>query len=537
MLSRPCSERKGEETFLKESGPKIRPWALAHISKGTTISLMNERNPHIRTFARDQYTRHAVYVLLLTFTCYTFFHASRKPISVVKEVIHPVYRNGVSYAGWPPFDGSNWSQLIGGLEYSYLFVYAIAMMFSGYLAERSDLRYFLAFGMVLSGLSNIAFGLAYYLDIHQYSYLIGVQIFSGVVQASGWPAVVTLVGNWWGKTRRGLLMGVWNAHTSCGNILGSLVAGYYVQSDWGASFCVPGLILIIGALLVYLTLVDRPERLFSSSQNSPSAHDSDLEIRSSESEPCLVNAVPAAEADTSPKHSINKTERPITFWEAILLPNVFAYAVLLFFVKLVSYTFLYWLPNYLALADAANVNAERAAQLSVVFDLGGICGGILAGSMSDAKGGESDTETIRRRAVTCVWMLGFAAPLLLFYLKLGSVTSFASLGLLFCCGAVVNGPYALITTAVSADLGTQRALQGRARALATITAIIDATGSLGAALGPFLTGLLVPLGWSAVFVMLISSDLLALCISVWIVCKSSQQSRFSPIIPKVIVRV
>lgn len=47
------------------------------------------------------------------------------------------------------------------------------------------------------------------------------------------------------------------------------------------------------------------------------------------------------------------------------------------------------------------------------------------------------------------------------------------------CGALVNGPYALITTAVSADLGTQEALRGNAKALATVTAIIDGTGSIG----------------------------------------------------------
>ena len=47
------------------------------------------------------------------------------------------------------------------------------------------------------------------------------------------------------------------------------------------------------------------------------------------------------------------------------------------------------------------------------------------------------------------------------------------------CGAFVNGPYALITTAVSADLGTHPHLRGNARALATVTAIIDGTGSMG----------------------------------------------------------
>jgi len=43
----------------------------------------------------------------------------------------------------------------------------------------------------------------------------------------------------------------------------------------------------------------------------------------------------------------------------------------------------------------------------------------------------------------------------------------------------VNGPYALITTAVSADLGTHKSLKGNAKALATVTAIIDGTGSIG----------------------------------------------------------
>ena len=52
-------------------------------------------------------------------------------------------------------------------------------------------------------------------------------------------------------------------------------------------------------------------------------------------------------------------------------------------------------------------------------------------------------------------------------------------GLLMATGALVNGPYALITTAVSADLGTHKSLRGNARALATVTAIIDGTGSIG----------------------------------------------------------
>jgi OPA family glycerol-3-phosphate transporter-like MFS transporter 1/2 len=81
--------------------------------------------------------------------------------------------------------------------------------------------------------------------------------------------------------------------------------------------------------------------------------------------------------------------------------------------------------------------------------------------------------------------------------------------LMMIAGLFINGPYALITTAVSADLGTHSSLRGDSRALATVTAIIDGTGSIGAALGPLLTGFLSTKGWNTVFVMLMLGALIA----------------------------
>ena len=33
-------------------------------------------------------------------------------------------------------------------------------------------------------------------------------------------------------SRRGLIMGIWNSHTSVGNILGSAIAGIWASSEW-----------------------------------------------------------------------------------------------------------------------------------------------------------------------------------------------------------------------------------------------------------------------------------------------------------------
>jgi len=52
-------------------------------------------------------------------------------------------------------------------------------------------------------------------------------------------------------------MGVWNSHTSVGNILGALVAGAFVEYNWGMSFIVPGIIIAVMGVLVFLFLVPR----------------------------------------------------------------------------------------------------------------------------------------------------------------------------------------------------------------------------------------------------------------------------------------
>lgn len=68
--------------------------------------------------------------------------------------------------------------------------------------------------------------------------------------------------------RRGLIMGLWNSHTSVGNILGSLIAGYWVSSNWGLSFIVPGLIIAVMGVVCFLFLIEREFSLLVSLTSS-----------------------------------------------------------------------------------------------------------------------------------------------------------------------------------------------------------------------------------------------------------------------------
>ena len=67
-------------------------------------------------------------------------------------------------------------------------------------------------------------------------------------------------------------------------------------------------------------------------------------------------------------------------------------------------------------------------------------------------------------------------------------------------GSLVNGPYALITTAVSADLGQHKSLKGDATLMSTVTAIIDGCGSIGAAMQGYLVSWIADTyGWDVCF--------------------------------------
>lgn len=133
------------------------------------------------------------------------------------------------------------------------------MFMSGFVAERVSLRYFLAFGMLFSAIFTYAFGLAKVYNIHSMWYFIFVQALAGVCQTTGWPGVVTVVGRWFGRSKRGLIFGIWNSHTSLGNIMGTLIAAHYVEGDWANSFMVPAMIMGVVGFVMFLFLVDSPD--------------------------------------------------------------------------------------------------------------------------------------------------------------------------------------------------------------------------------------------------------------------------------------
>ncbi|XP_077235445.1 putative glycerol-3-phosphate transporter 1 [Tasmannia lanceolata] len=445
-------------------------------------------------------------VLIVTFFAYASYHATRKTTSIVKSTldpesselgfspwpnshflrsIHKKQEKQVLKSGWAPFNGSDGTALLGDIDLAFLSVYSAGMYFAGHLGDRVNLRILLTVGMVGTGLFTSLFGAGYWLNIHSFYYFLIIQMIAGLFQSTGWPSVVAVVGNWFGKRKRGLIMGIWNAHTSVGNIAGSLIASALLKYGWGWSFAVPGLIIAIVGLAVFLFLPVSPETVGLNREEEELLKSPK---KTGISEPLLER--------------VEVREKAIGFIEAWKIPGVAPFALCLFFSKLVAYTFLYWLPFYIShtAIDGKYLSDEMAGNLSTLFDVGGVVGGILAGHISDQ---------LDARAITAASFMYCAIPALFFYRIYGDVHLYVNIALMLVAGMFVNGPYALITTAVSADLGTHSSLNGNSRALATVTAIIDGTGSAGAALGPVLTGYISETSWNGVFTMLMVAALVA----------------------------
>ena len=329
--------------------------------------------------------------------------------------------------------------------------------------------------------------------INNFLFLISVVI---IIFNLGWPCVVEVVGNWFEEGRRGFIMGIWNIHVPLGNILGALIAGAFVETNWGLSFIVPGIIIASLAIVVYLFLIPHPKYVKLDEGNchrlsEPFSTDKDSGVSSDKEDIFLDQNAEAGEQEA------------ISFVAALKIPGVIEYSVCLFFGKLVSYTFLFWLPFYIknVTINGYHFTLKKAASWAVLFDLGGIAGGIAAGGLLDYT---------QCPGIVNLLMLLCAAPTLFLFQFHGktSLTLFALYMTL--SGFFINGPFSMITTAVSANLGTHGYLKGKIKAMAVVTSIIDATGSLGASVGPMLAGVIVNRGhWKNVFIMLIVADLLA----------------------------
>jgi sugar phosphate permease len=378
----------------------------------------------------------------ITWLSYATYYLGRKGISVAKATISDALGERALY----------------GVETSYLAAYALGQYISGWLGDRVGARRLIGFGMLASAAACVAFGAT------TAGILFVVAMFvNGLAQSTGWPGNVKAMAEWTPSATRGSVMGVWATCYQVGGIAANGLCGFFLAAyGWRWAFGGPAIVIAAVGVAVLL----------------------------------LLRRGPLAPAQTASDGSPVKASPEVALARRRLLSSVtiWSYGICYFFLKLIRYSLLLWLPYYLE--KVLHYEKMRAAGLSTSFEVGGIAGTIVLGILSDR------LRHVPRSVISAVSLVGLAGAFYLFLLVggTGQVANFLSMALV---GFLLFGPDTLLSGAAAQDAGGPQAA-------ALAAGLINGLGSIGAILQETVTrGVSKAWGWDALFYVFVGLSLLS----------------------------
>lgn len=281
---------------------------------------------------------------------YSMYYVCRTSLNVVKK---PIMDSGFLDA----------TQL-GVISSALLFTYAVGKFVNGFLADHSNIRRFMATGLLISTVANIVVGLLGLISVKGMVISQGVfyVIFAFLWAVNGWtqsmgaPPCVVSLSRWYPLSRRGTFYGFWSLSHNLGEFFSFLLVGGLVSLlGWQFGFIGAAIAGIIGVLLIVFLLHDSPE-----AEGMPSV------------------AVMAGEetAEQAKKHSVGISQK-----EVLRNPYVWVLAFASAFMYVSRYAVNGW--GVLFLQEAKGFTLANATQIISINALLGIIGTVFSGWLSD----------------------------------------------------------------------------------------------------------------------------------------------------------
>lgn len=135
------------------------------------------------------------------------------------------------------------------------FVYAVGKMANGFLADRCNVRRFMATGLLLTAMVNLLLGFSSMFIV--FAVLWGLN---GWFQSMGAPAGVVSLNRWYDNKDRGTYYGFWSASHNIGEAITFItVAALVSWAGWRSGMIGAGIVGIFGFVLVILFMRDTPQ--------------------------------------------------------------------------------------------------------------------------------------------------------------------------------------------------------------------------------------------------------------------------------------
>ncbi len=201
--------------------------------------------PHIARVSQERiqrtYPRLRWHILESTFIGYATFYLVRNNLPVVSKEMG----QALSYS----------KDQIGDMLAVMVAVYGLGRFLMGSLSDRSNPRYFMPLGLLLTAACNFAFSAASSYPAH-----LALWAMNGLAQSMGWAPCGRSLSHWYSIRERGTVFGFWNlAQNVGGGLIGVIAAYSAVLLGWRSAFYVPGILATICAIYLMVRLRDTPQ--------------------------------------------------------------------------------------------------------------------------------------------------------------------------------------------------------------------------------------------------------------------------------------
>jgi len=375
---------------------------------------------------------------------------------------------------------------LGFLSSVFAISYGISKFLSGGLADRCNPRYFMAVGLMATGVANIFFGFS--------SATVVFAIFWGMngwFQGWGAPPCARLLTYWFSQKERGSWWGIWNTSHSIGGFLIPFFV-IYCANNWGwrSALFVPGIACILCGFYLMNRLRDTPQSLG------------------------LPPVERFKEGAPHPKNQEGESSfKEILFKYVLSNKLIWVLGASYFFVYLVRMAIGDW--GVLFLTETKKYSIIAASSAVACFELGGILGSLVAGWVSDK------IFLGRRAPVSALFCFGVVLSLFTLWLVPGGMVVLHS-SLFFLAGFLIFGPQMLIGIA-AVELSDKRAA-------GTATGFVGWIAYLGAATAGYPLGVVIDKsGWEGFVLTVCACGIVGtvLLLPLW---KKKSNSQFNTIV-------
>ena len=354
--------------------------------------------------------------------------------------------------------------------------YGLSKFLMGSVSDRSNPRYFLPLGLVLSAIIMLIFGFFPWAT-ESITVMFILLFLNGWFQGMGWPACGRTMVHWWSRKERGEIVSVWNvAHNVGGGLIGPLfLLGLWLfNDDWRSSFYVPAFGALLVAAFVFYSLRDTPQS-------------------------CGLPPIEEFKDDYpdnyEASHEKEMTAKDI-FFKYILNNKLLWYiAFANAFVYLIRYGVLDWAPVYLS--EVKDFTVDKSSWAYFLYEWAGIPGTLLCGWISDKlfKG--------RRAPAGILFMVLVTLAVLVYWFNPAGNPTIDMLSLI-AIGFLIYGPVMLIGL-YALELAPKKAA-GTAAGLTGLFGYLGGAVAANAILGYTVDSF----GWDGGFIILVGSCILSI---------------------------